>query len=192
MTRQRNRTHRVPWRAFGLGVLFAACLAGCMGATPNQRDMLTDDVRGFHDGLRWRRFGDTAGRMLPEARTRFLERIRKLQDDFQVDDYEVIRTEPMADGRVVVTVVMEWESRQAGVLRKSELSETWQRMGKRWYMVEPKLVGDVSFPLLGLSAADAKRAKEEAPKAPDQSGETSSAPTKSSGLAPKSTEPASK
>ncbi len=66
-------------------------LAACGGSARERNESLTDDVRSFQDGVRWRRYEIAAEFVPPDRREKFLDGRDENDHDFRVDDYEIER-----------------------------------------------------------------------------------------------------
>jgi hypothetical protein len=123
--------------------------AGCFVPPPNEKESLRDQVRSYHDALRWRRFAEAATFLPPDRRGRFLERVDGIKDDIEVSDYEVQSTAPSAaTGTIEVRIAIEWQSKRTGLLRKTELRESWRRVKDGWLLAESRHASGDHLPVL--------------------------------------------
>ncbi len=138
--------------AFAFGAI-----AGC-ASSPKRAEMLLDDVRGYHDGLRWHRLNLAVLRIAPPEREEFMAEREELVDDLRISDYEIVRVHYREKGvRAQVTVRYTWFLDSRGLVHRTTARELWERRGKRWLVVEEhRLRGK---PMPGLA---------EAPEEPDE------------------------
>jgi hypothetical protein len=141
-------------KTYALGALLVV-LAGCFVPSTNEKDDLKVQARVFNDFVRWRRYADAAMLLAPGERPRFLAQARAIADDFEVDDYEVLGTAPTPQGQVEVRVAFDWESKQTGLLRRTEVGELWGRVGKEWVLAALRHRGGQAVPLFGGQASEA-------------------------------------
>ena len=134
-----------------------ALLAGCF--QPGTREVLQDEVRNYHDALRWRRFGEAALHLPPARRPGFLDRAAKVAEDVQIADYEIRQVAQLSETRVEIHAALEWESRRTGLVRKTELAELWERKGSDWILVETRQLGGEKLPFFDATPVGAAAEK---------------------------------
>jgi hypothetical protein len=110
-------------------------LAGCAGAAGQSAgERLLNDVRSFHEGLRWRRFDDAADHIPPASREVFLDGREALDDDLRIDDYEIERTKMVKDGVAEVQIRYTWHLDSKGSVHETVVEQRWERVGKGWIL----------------------------------------------------------
>ena len=129
-------------------VLALVALAGCFVPSPNEKEALRDQVREWHDDVRWMRYPAASMRLPPARRQRFLEQTRALENEIGMADYEIISVLPAGDGRAQVRASFDWEAKQTALLRHTELFELWQRVGNDWVLVDVRLEKGEPLPFL--------------------------------------------
>ena len=82
--------------------LLAFAVTGCFVPSPNEKEALRDQVREWHDDMRWQRFSGASLRLPPARRAHFLSQTRALENDIAMADYEIISVLPAGDGRAQV------------------------------------------------------------------------------------------
>src|SRR5262249_9785105 len=130
-------------KAFALLVL-----AGCFVPSPNEKDALKDQVREWHDDVRWQRFPAASMRLPPSRRQHFLEQTRALGNDIGMADYEIVSVMPAGDGKAQVRATFDWEAKQTALLRHTQLAELWQRVGNDWVLVDVNVEKGEPLPFL--------------------------------------------
>jgi len=118
------------------GVFACALLAGCFVHPPTEREQLRDQMRAYHDNMRWRRYGEAASYLPQPRRKRFLEQVDDLKDDVEISDYELLSVANQGQDRVQVRVAFDWQSKRTGLLRRTEVDEVWVRVGEAWMLSE--------------------------------------------------------
>ncbi len=137
--------------------LLLVIVAGC--AAPQQRvELLEDNVRGYEEGLRWRRYDDAAARRMPSQREAFLDERDRVDEDLRFDDYEIQRMK-MKRGHQAAQILVKvtWHLDSVGTVHDTIVEQDWELHGKYWMLRdERRRRGE---PMPGL--------KEPKPKAPD-------------------------
>jgi hypothetical protein len=129
-------------------LVLALALAGCFVPSPSEKEALRDQVREWHDDVRWQRFPAAALRLPPARRQRFLEQTRTALNDIGMADYEILSVQPAGDGRAEVRASFDWEAKQSALLRHTEVAELWQRVGSDWVLMGVKLEKGEALPFL--------------------------------------------
>jgi hypothetical protein len=130
-------------RSIPLAVAAALAAAAC-GAAPRQIPDITDELRGYHEGLRWRRYDDSALRIAPREREAFLDEREELDEDLRIDDWELLRLRFRDDReRARVDVRFTWHLDSRGIVHKSVVRQEWERRGDLWILAaEVQLRGE--------------------------------------------------
>src|SRR5688572_33416446 len=102
--------------------LFAMVLAGCIdGAGYTTRDRVTLALRDYNEGVRWNQL-DKAGNFVPkDARDRFFEKHKAIEDELELADYEMTRLDVIKGkkNRATARVEYQWSLKRRG-LRSEE------------------------------------------------------------------------
>ena len=109
-------------------------LAGCAGTGQSAGERLLNDVRAFHEDLRWRRFDDAAELVPPASRERFMDDREALDDDLRIDDYEIERTKMVKEGVAEVQVRYTWHLDTRGTVHETVVEQRWERIGRGWLL----------------------------------------------------------
>ncbi|HTE53137.1 MAG TPA: hypothetical protein VK698_19925 [Kofleriaceae bacterium] len=128
----------------------AAALAACGGGAASSSSDLVKEVRGYNNGLRWRDFSASAMRVAPAARSDFLDRRDRLDEDLRIADWEMTRFEyDESRFRAVVQVEYRWLLDSRGIVHTTVARQFWARHGNTWLLDhEERLRGD---PMPGVS-----------------------------------------
>lgn len=128
-----------------LALALALSLAGCFGATRVAvAEDLEDEVRGYLEGYRWRRYDDAVARIVPERREAFLDRAEALEKELLIDDYEILRLKLRREAEAaLVQVRYTWHLDSRGVVQETVVEQHWTRKGKHWFLLgEKRMRGD--------------------------------------------------
>lgn len=109
--------------------------AGCGASRLKRANHLLDDVRGYHDGIRWGKLGQAAVRLPKAEREAFVNEREELADDLRIASYELVRVR-YAKGkmRAKVRVQYVWHLDSRGIVHKTWANQEWERQGKRWIL----------------------------------------------------------
>jgi hypothetical protein len=147
------------------GVIVSLLVAGVAACGGGQKpaDDLIFDVRGYQEGLRWRRYEDSAARLKPSVRESFLDQREELDDELRVDDYEIIRVKLAAKGgkggkreKATVLVKVTWHLDSVGIVNDTTVEQSWERHKAGWILVGEKRRRGDEMP--GLPAGDQAKA----------------------------------
>ena len=116
-----------------LWLLCAVTWAACAGGN-SRGDRLMNDLRAFHEGIRWRRYDQAADFVPLPARDRFMAGREALDDDLRVADYEIERVKWRGDRDVTVQVRYTWHLDSRGVVHETVVEESWFKAGKGWIL----------------------------------------------------------
>lgn len=138
-----------------LALLFALAALACSPKARGHEDDLLSEVRGYQEGLRWRRLDDAAARLPPADREQFLDRLERLEGELFIDDYEITRVKHQAGGeKATVQVKLTWHLDSVGVVYESVLTSTWTRVGKAWLRTSEVLERGEAVPGVALAHTD--------------------------------------
>ncbi|MFH0903037.1 MAG: hypothetical protein V2A73_20600 [Pseudomonadota bacterium] len=126
------------------GVLFVLWQTAC-GGLPARNDDLFDNVRGYAEGVRWRRYEDAAARIPPKNREKFLDERESLDDDLSIDDYQITRIK-VSDRRAMVQVEYTWHLDSSGVVRETTVEQTWELDRNQWMLVSEARKHGIEMP----------------------------------------------
>ena len=132
-------------------VTLVLMLAAC-NAHQKDQETLSESIRSFNDGVRWERFAMAASRLPPKQRGEFVDRMDERATDLKITDYEVVRVEPSGPKEAKVQVKLSWYKNSEGLLRETHAMQTWERVGKTWFMVDTARVRGAEMP--GLPDSD--------------------------------------
>ena len=140
-------------RSLALVVLLAAACGGTQKPSQN----LMEDLRAYHEGLRWQRFEDTAARLPASMREAFLDARDELEDELRVDDYEITRVRFGRSEKVAhVQVKVSWHLDSVGVVHETVVEQRWEEKKRAWFLFGEKVKRGEPMP--GLVAAVRSRA----------------------------------
>jgi hypothetical protein len=128
-------------RAAILIVVVAAC-----GAVPKQPDTLAESVRSYNDGVRWGRLGVAATKVPPRERAQFIDEMDERSEDVKITDYEVINVAATGAKAAKVHVKLSWYLASKGTVHETHAMQTWERLGKAWFIVQEQRVRGAEMP----------------------------------------------
>lgn len=136
-------------------LVISVALAACSPKARGHEDDLLSDVRGYQEGLRWRRLEDAAARVPPADREQFLDRLERLEGELFIDDYEITRVKLAPGGeKATVQVKLTWHLDSVGVVYESVLESTWQKLGKGWLRTAETLMRGEAVPGVAVAHTD--------------------------------------
>jgi hypothetical protein len=112
----------------------ALAITGCATGQQSKGERLLNDVRAFHEGLRWRRFDEAADHIPPPTREQFLDGREALDDDLRIDDYEIERTKMPEDKVAKVQIRYTWHLESRGTVYTTVVEQRWEQVGKGWIL----------------------------------------------------------
>ena len=111
---------------------------GCATTRPSVAT-LKESIENFNDHLRWKRFSQAAGYLLPGEKADFLARYLEFEDDLSVENINIRDVSMLAGVSVptaVVTVTAESYLLPSTVLEKQVITQRWEHIDKTWRVVE--------------------------------------------------------
>ena len=144
-----------------IGIILVGACAGRQRAPE-----FMDEVRGYGEGLRWRRPVEAAMRVPTREREDFLSEREELDDDLRIADWEVERVDWLAPGqRAKVRVTYTWMLDSRGLVFTTVADQRWELRGKAWLMVaEERRRGE---PMPGLAEPSSPKSPEAAVNEPE-------------------------
>jgi hypothetical protein len=108
---------------------------GCGASRLKRANHLLDDVRRYHDGIRWGKLAQAAVRLPPAERDAFVNEREELGEDLRIADYELVRVRYVkGQMRAKVRVQYIWHLDSRGIVHKTWADQMWERLGKRWIL----------------------------------------------------------
>jgi hypothetical protein len=114
----------------------AALLLACQ--TPQEPKVtLAEQLRTYHQHLRWGRFQDAARYLEAGDREVFLGRHEEMGEDYKVIDFEIKNVEPSPDGQEAkVEINLQWVLEPSMTVHKDKLLQTWRLVGGAWTLTD--------------------------------------------------------
>jgi hypothetical protein len=140
-------------------VLFGACLVLAACTPPKSGDTLGESIRSYNDGVRWQRYEVAAIHVPERERSMWVDEADQRSKDLKITDYEVVKVEQKGDRVAEVQVKMSWYKDSEGTLRETQATQTWERHGKTWLIVDEARLRGTEMPGLREppTAEDAKQ-----------------------------------
>lgn len=141
-------------------VITALCLA-CGAAQVRPEYDLSESIRQFNDGIRWGRFALAASSIPPAQRSQFVDDMDQRADDLKITEYEVV-TVDARESAARVHIKLSWYKDSEGTVHETHALQTWERRGKRWWMVDEARLRGAEMP--GLADAGPCSQQRDAPQ----------------------------
>lgn len=127
--------------------LFAALAVACTSSTKRSETLVTE-VRGYGDGLRWRKPAQAALRLPPPERDAFLDERMVLDDELRISEFEIRRLsfKDPERTRAEVRVEWTWHMDREGVVHHTITEQDWERRGDDWILVDERLAHGEPMP----------------------------------------------
>lgn len=126
-------------------VIIALCLA-CGAPQVRPEHDLTESIRQFNDGIRWGRFAAAASAIAPADRSRFVDEMDERASDLKITDYEVVRVDARGARAASVHIKLSWYKASRGTVHETHATQTWERHGKAWRMVDETRLRGAEMP----------------------------------------------
>ncbi len=117
-------------------ISFVLVVAAACGGSQQTTETLAESIRSYNEGVRWQRYELAAVSIPPRERSRFVEAMDQRSEDLKITDYEVVKVDRVNDKEAKVQVKMSWYKDSEGTLHETHATQTWERTGKLWLMVE--------------------------------------------------------
>jgi hypothetical protein len=115
-------------------ILLALVLGACGAAqTP---EPLGDAIRSYNDGVRWERWEIAAVHVPASQRSSFVDESDERAKDLKITDYEVMKVEPKGEREAKVQVKLSWYKDSEGKVHETHATQTWEKHGKAWFLVD--------------------------------------------------------
>jgi hypothetical protein len=147
--------------------LLAGCIAGMGYSTIDQ---VTNAAREYNNDVRWGRFDQASKHVPSDTRQRFVERHSSLEEDFEMNDFELVNIEidkkkQTATARVEYT----WSLKTRGIIEKTTTKQKWERRDSEWIVAsEERVKGSPLVFFEEPKATVAEAAKGEKPQGHEQ------------------------
>jgi hypothetical protein len=117
-------------------VLWGGCIAGMGYST---QDRVTEAAREYNDGVRWGRLEQAADHLQKDARDRFYERHKNVEDELEIADMEIVSLKvDKSDKKVTratASVEYTWSLKRVGLVEKTITEQKWEEHNRDWVMV---------------------------------------------------------
>lgn len=124
--------------------ILVMCLVACGAA--QQPEPLGDAVRSYNEGIRWERFTMAAAHLPVTQRATFVDEADERAKDIKITDYDIVKIEPKGEREAKVQVKLSWYKDSEGTLHETHATQTWERHGKGWLMVDETRLRGTEMP----------------------------------------------
>ena len=108
-------------------------LASCVATGYNAREHVTEMARDFSNRVRWGSFEQASHHIKQEDRQRFVDRHKRLEDELEIADYELLGLDVDAKREhALVRVEYTWSMKRRGLVEKTTTEQHWDRIGSDW------------------------------------------------------------
>lgn len=96
-------------------------------------DQVTNAAREYNNDVRWGRYDQAANHVAPAERQRFIDRHASLEDELEIDDYELTNIE-VDKAKKTATARLEytWSLKSRGIVEKTTTKQKWERRDGDW------------------------------------------------------------
>jgi hypothetical protein len=120
--------------------LFAMLWGGCIaGMGYSSEDRVIQAAREYNEGVRWGRLEKAADHLMKDARDRFYERHKNVEDELEIADMEIVSVElDKSDKKVtraVARVEYTWTLKRVGLVEKTTTEQKWEERNRDWLLV---------------------------------------------------------
>jgi hypothetical protein len=122
-------------------LLVALVLAACNQQRESPGDLLKLASFTYNEGLRWKRYTDSAAMLPADERDDFLRRMEDERDSLFFVDYEVRRVDLNADAtKASVDVDYTWYRLPSTTLEHTRMRQKWTRLEDAWTLSEQERI----------------------------------------------------
>jgi hypothetical protein len=121
-------------------------IAACGAPQVRPEEDLTESIHQFNEGIRWGRFGVAASSIPPGERSKFIDEMDQLTTDLKITDYEIINVEAHGPREARVQLKITWYKDPENIVRETSATQTWERHGKIWMMVDETRLRGAEMP----------------------------------------------
>ncbi len=117
-----------------LFLIVTACFAGV-----SRESKLAMNLNRYGDDIRWARWSDATGMMVPSLREPYMEAGRRRGPDFRVADLEMGSLRMNEDqSEAVVTMEVRWYTARQTFMRATLLEQQWKWLDGEWMLVRER------------------------------------------------------
>ncbi len=131
-------------KAFVLSWIIAVTGGACGGARSS--DTLGESLRSFNDGVRWERFEVAAARVPAAERSQWVADMDERAEDLKVTEYDIVKVDAQGERAATVQVKWSWYKTSEGTLRETHATQTWEKQGKVWILVDTAYMRGYDMP----------------------------------------------
>lgn len=124
--------------------LLVLVLAACAGS--RTQDTLAESVRSYNEGIRWGRYAVAAAKVPPAERSLFVQEMDERAEEVKITEYEIVDVAARGSREAKVRIKLSWYLESKGTLHETHAEQTWERQGKRWFMVHEARVRGTEMP----------------------------------------------
>ena len=125
-----------------VSTLALIALGGCIGAMEySSLDQVTIAAREYNQDVRWGRYDKAAKHVAADTRQRFIDRHTNLEEDLEIDDFEMSGIE-VDKGKKTATARVEytWSLKTRGIVEKTTTKQKWEHRDGEWIVASEERV----------------------------------------------------
>jgi hypothetical protein len=126
--------------------LITLLVLGCGAPQVKAENDLSESIRQFNDGVRWERFSVAASSIPPPQRSQFVDEMDERADDVKITDYEILNVDTRGPREARVQIKLSWYKPSQGTVHETHATQTWERHGKIWWMVDETRMRGAEMP----------------------------------------------
>ena len=111
----------------------SACAAA---AQQHPEESISEQVRLYHEDLRWGRFEAAASHLPAKHRSDRIDEWDEHGKDLKITEFEIVRIDPRGADAARAQVKVSWYLESEQIVRETSAVELWERKGKQWTLVE--------------------------------------------------------
>jgi hypothetical protein len=120
---------------FSLALLMTEC-AGSM----SRQNLLQESVFYFHADIRFENYSRAGNYVIPSMLEKYLDIYKNRNEMMQVEEFEIKDIRMVGDDEAIATVIVSHHFKDSITMAKMTVIEKWKYMGKRWFVVEQKIL----------------------------------------------------
>ncbi len=131
-------TRRACGGVYAICLYLVVCAAAC---SPGPRHLsLAQSVQVFNDAMRWSRYHEAAGFVVPMDRATFLREQEELGESRRIMEYRVQEISQVDEKTAAAIVRWKYTHVNSPVVIKERIVQTWTEVGDDWFFLRMELM----------------------------------------------------
>ena len=119
----------------GISFICVVLLLGSACAPKAKRLTLAQSVQIFNDALRWNRYQEAAGFVVPMDRVDFARDQAEIGESRRIMEYRVQEMSRQDEKTVLAVVRWEYTNLNSPIVVKERMMQTWTQVGDDWFLL---------------------------------------------------------